>query len=195
MWEPPSGIKILFGENQVNKKIVFGIVGAVVAIALIGTIAAGPYLTLNSIKKGLVNQDTEILADNIDFQSVRVDLKEQFNAMLNKKMASMDPNNPFAAFGAALASKLVESIVDRMATPAGLAQAFTGDTPKNAQDSVPEEKEMLKNASYSYDSLNKFSVHVPSENGGEVRIILERMGLFSWKLVRLSLPLEESSNN
>lgn len=173
----------------------FGIVGAVVAIVLIGTIAAGPYLTLNSIKKGLVNQDTEILADNIDFQSVRVDLKEQFNAMLNKKMASMDPNNPFAAFGAALASKLVESIVDRMATPAGLAQAFTGDTPKNAQDSVPEEKEMLKNASYSYDSLNKFSVHVPSENGGEVRIILERMGLFSWKLVRLSLPLEESSNN
>ena len=50
----------------------------------------------------------------------------------------------------------------------------------------------FQHARYRYDSLSRFSVWVPSDNGQETRFVLQRDGL-SWKLVNVILPLDEAS--
>ncbi|MCI5218995.1 MAG: DUF2939 domain-containing protein [Candidatus Electrothrix sp. LOE2] len=174
------------------KKIVW--VAGVVLVLIVGYVAAGPYLTVSAIKTGIVEKDSEKLSENIEFPTLRQNMKEQLNATMMKNAATELKDNPFAALAAGFATKMVDGIVDSFITPSGLAALMEGKKPSQGKNSdnttQPKKDDLFKNARYSYDSMSKFSIWVPNDKGGEARFVLNRGGI-SWKLVNLVIPMDE----
>jgi archaellin len=67
------------------KKAIVGI--AILIAAVIAYVAVGPFITLRQIKSALQSQDTERLSENIDFPTLRQNLKEQLSAFIVKETA------------------------------------------------------------------------------------------------------------
>jgi hypothetical protein len=176
------------------KKLVLLMIAAI--ICFIGYFYASPYITIYKIKKGIIEQDSEKLSENIDFPVLRQNLKEQFNAQMMKKVATELKDNPFGAMGMAIASKLVDGLVDIFVTPSSLAILMEGKKPDRESDTKSikptgdKDRKPFRNARYSFDSTNKFSIRVPAENGGEIRFVLTRSGL-SWKLSNIVIPFQQ----
>lgn len=175
-------------------------VGLVFLVGIIGYVAAGPYLTISKIKTGIVERDSEILADNIEFSALRQSLKEQLNSVMITNMASEVKDNPFAALAAGFATKMVDGVVDAYITPTGLARIMEGKKPnmkmvsgnpgmETGSLSNSNKDELFTNARYTYDSMSKFSIWVPNEKGEEARFVLKREGI-SWKLVNMIVPID-----
>src|SRR5947207_1374394 len=99
---------------------------AVLATILIGYVAAGPFITIHQIKSAIERKDSEALASNVDFPLLRANLKEQFNALVLRGVANDAKDNMFGALGMLIASRFVESFVDIVVTPAGLASLMAG---------------------------------------------------------------------
>jgi len=178
-----------------------GIWIAVVAVFFLGYIGVGPFLAMSGIKSGIETKDSVMLSEHIDFQSLRQNLKDQFNAKMIMDLQSKEKNNPFGALAAGFASKLVDGIVDGMVTPAGLAQMISGKAPskpgeapsqKEGEKVMPgksaEKKELFENARFGFDSTSKFSIWVPTKKEEEVRFLLVRNGL-DWKLSNIIIPM------
>lgn len=171
-------------------------------------IGAGPYLAVADIERGINDKDSERLAERVDFPTLRQNLKDQLKVTVLKSAARELEDNPFGALATGLATTLVDGLVDAFITPAGLASLMEGERPSvgavpsrsqssPAQTPEPDQKQkqdrdLFKNARHSYDSLSRFSVWVPGQDGRETRFVLQRDGL-SWKLVNMILPLDETS--
>lgn len=169
-------------------------ISSVVLALVVGYVAAGPYLTVYAIKTGIVENDAEKLSENIEFPTLRQNMKEQLNASMMKSTATEMKDNPFAALAVGFATKMVDGIVDSFVTPSGLSTLMEGKKPNNdgASGNDPPQKkdDLFKNARFSYDSVSKFSIWVPNDKGEETRFVLKRDG-FSWKLVNLVIPMDE----
>lgn len=167
-----------------------------------GYVAAGPFLTIYQIKAGITEQDAEKLSDNIDFPALRQNLKDQMNIAMVKNAATEQKDNPYAILAAGFASKFIDGMVDALITPSGLASIMSGKKQSqqnqdngNGNDittdtASPKKDDLFKNARYSYDSLSKFSIWVPNNEGEEIRFVLKREGI-SWMLVNLTLPINK----
>ena len=68
-----------------------------ILLAIVGYVAAGPYLTISEIKTAVVEQDSEKLSNNIEFPTLRQNLKDQLNAVMMKNVVTELVDNPFAA--------------------------------------------------------------------------------------------------
>lgn len=174
------------------KKFVW--ITSIATIMIIGYIAATPFFTVSNIKTSIVEQDSEKLSENVDFPIFRQNLKKQFNTAMMKNVGSELQNNPFAAIAAGFATNMVDGIVDSFVTPSGLAMLMEGKKPSRSRRRNPSNTDqanrddLFKNARYSYDSLTRFSIYVPTDTGDEIRFILQRDGL-SWKLVDMIVPI------
>lgn len=182
------------------------------ALLLALWIGAGPYLAVADIERGISDKDSERLAERVDFPTLRQNLKDQLKVTILKSAAKELEDNPFGALATGLATTLVDGLVDAFITPAGLASLMDGErpsvgsapsraesspaqTPEPDQDQDQEQtrdRDLFKNARHSYDSLSRFSVWVPGQDGRETRFVLQRDGL-SWKLVNVILPLDEAT--
>jgi hypothetical protein len=168
----------------------------VVAGLLAAYVAAAPYITVHQMKSAAQRRDGEALAEHIEFPSVRQSLKDQLNASFLKQMANDKKmaDNPFAALGAAFAGVMIDRIVDAYVTPAGLAQLMAGEKPQiesTPHGEAPDDtrRDLLVNASMSYESLDKFVVRIANADGQEGRLVLRRRG-FGWKLTDIIAPLD-----
>ena len=161
-------------------------------LLIVGYVGTGPFITLHAIKTGIAERDSEKLAENIDFPTLRQNLKEQFNALLLSEAASELKDNPFTALAMGFASKLADGIVDSFVTPAMLARLMAGETSINtdqinsASPQVIGKDDLFKNARFNFDSTKKFSIWVPNDEDDEVRFLLTRNGL-EWKLSNIIL--------
>ncbi|MEN8213353.1 MAG: DUF2939 domain-containing protein [Pseudomonadota bacterium] len=170
------------------------IISAII-IAFIGYGAASPFITISNIKTAVVEQDPQKLSDNIDFQILRQNVKNQVNSAMLKYSPAELQGNPFAVIAAGFATNIVEGAIDSFVTPSGLAMLMEGRRPPmrgsgagntSNRDHVKRD-DLFKNARYSYDSFSRFSIWVPTDTRGGVRFILQRDGL-SWKLVDMVMP-------
>ncbi len=177
------------------KKAVW-IIGIAV-ILFIGYVAATPFFTVSNIKTSIGEQDSEKLSENVDFPIFRENLKKQFNTAMMKNVGAELQNNPFAAIAAGFATNMVDGVVDSFITPSGLAMLMEGKKPSLSRSrsrnpskaDQANRDDVFKNARYSYDSFNSFSIYVPTEDtSDEIRFILQRDGL-SWKLVDMIVPI------
>jgi len=175
------------------KKIIW--VAGVILALVVGYVAAGPYLTVSAIKTGIVENDSEKLYENIEFPTLRQNIKEQLNTTMMKNMDTEMKDNPFSAFAVDLVTTMVDGMVDSFVTPSGLAALMESEKlneGENGSNTPPPKKDNLfKNARFSYDSMSKFSIWVPNDKGEEARFVLKREG-FSWKLVNLVIPMDEN---
>jgi len=177
------------------KKLILLIIVAV--ICFMGYFWASPYITVYKIKNGIIEQDAEKLSENIDFPVLRQNLKEQFNAQMMMEASTELKDNPFGFLGMAIASKLVDGLVDIFVTPSSLTSLMEGKKPSKERDyksiksDVHKDTKPFRNARYSFDSTDKFSIWVPSEIGGEIRFVLTRSGI-TWKLTNIAVPFNKS---
>ncbi|HOI16542.1 MAG TPA: DUF2939 domain-containing protein, partial [Geobacteraceae bacterium] len=169
-------------------------------ILVIGYVASGPFITIYQIKSGLEQQDSEKLSDNIDFPTLRSNLKEQLNANMMQNVASELRDNPFSALAMGLASKMTETMVDMLVTPNAIRSMVEGKNPlqhqkdgKDPQESTGKKSDLFKNASFSFDGISKFSVRMTINENKEIRYVLTREGL-SWKLSNIIIPLKDYTN-
>lgn len=168
------------------------IVGLALLI-LAGYFFATPYLTIASIKSSLSERNAEALSENIDFPVLRQNLKDQLNfVVMNAGMNELD-DNPFSGLVTMMASNMVDGMVDAFISPTGLASIMQGEEPSlgtdNTQTGSPTKEDLLKDAEFSYDSLNQFSVTIENEEEDQIKLILQR-DWFSWKLINIVLPMD-----
>jgi len=174
---------------QTQSKLTISLI--VAAAALIGYAAAGPFIVVHRLGTAIQNHDSEGLSDNIDFPSLRSNLKEQFSALMMKTLVTEPAKqNAFAALGTMLASKMVDTMVDSMITPSGLANLMAGKQTSGGSDQVnapTSHADPFEGSRYSFDSFSKFSIRKASNDGGEVRFVFTRAEL-TWRLSNIVLP-------
>jgi hypothetical protein len=173
--------------------------GSIVVLFVIivaGYVTAAPFIAIYQIKSGVEDRDSGKLSEQIDFTTLRANLKEQLNVLVVREAASgLKDDNRFTALAMGFVSKLGEGMVDTYVTPSGLANLMEGKKPLQGEGSEQSpgsrtpRLEPFKNARYAYDSTSKFSLWVKDGNGGEIRFVLTRDGL-AWKLSNIVLPIK-----
>lgn len=148
-------------------------------------------------------------------ESLKTQLKTAMTRSIDQDQSLRD--NPFAALGQLLLGGVVDKVVDTYATPDAIANMVATNrapstitaapadpsastTPSTStapgapavEQPAPETKDKPKSeASYAYQGINHFRATYRDANdapGDEFGLLLERRGLFKWKLVRIELP-------
>ena len=176
---------IIIGGKNYTKTLTRTAMALLLCVGLF--IVAGPFLTLNSIKGGAQQGDTEKLRKNIDFESLRTNLKEQMNAQFSSDMAEEPADNPFVTMFSGLGKNVIDSFVDSAVTPYGIKKMLQGERPSaKKKESQKSRVEMLTDASYSFSSPSSFTAMI-GEPENEVKFFLSRRGL-KWVLTNIELP-------
>jgi len=163
-----------------------------------------PITTLGDIKKAAQLNDKDRLRDLIDFDSVKAGLKEDFKAQLMRN-AVVPPSAP-GVLGMALATAMVDPLIDTIVSPAGLTQFMDSG---RIDRLIPPHDKLVGDSSVrqtsieggstrdpihierGYDEFSRYRVRIwgSESNPAEALVLtLQREGLFSWKLTRISLP-------
>ena len=158
---------------------------ASVAMALCGYVAAKPYLTIDAIKTGFINNDSVKLSEHIDYPALRQNLKDQISTTMMQQVAESSKDNPMATFATGIATMMVDKVIESMITPGGMASIISGKS-KDDNDK-PDHQQMFKNARFTYDSIDHFSVWIPVKDSNDARLVLQRNGI-DWKLVNIIIP-------
>ena len=177
-------------------------VGLSVAMALfIGAYFGSPILALHNLSQAAKAGDRERLEQAVDFPAVRTSLKAQLSAALITSM-SADPNmkdNTFRGMGLLLVPAIIDRAIETYVTPDAIAtMVTTAKTPTSppppsvgpAPTTPPPGK---LDTHYSFSEMGRFrvDVHDPDapHSAGKLGLIFERRGLFTWKLIRIDVPL------
>ncbi|WP_344965657.1 DUF2939 domain-containing protein [Oceanisphaera sediminis] len=181
-------------------------------LSAVGYVAAAPWLTAYRISDAVDQRDSVALAEQVEFDSVRLSLKQQLNSRVLRELGADNKQNPFAALGASLANIMVDGLLDTYMTPAGIERLMRGETPAPGipETSSPpadtdtntdggndsgsgkantERKKLFSDARMGYRSLHRFVVTVTDDEGKQAEFVLSRRGL-DWKLTAIVLPLD-----
>lgn len=146
----------------------------------------------------------------MDYPAVRESLKATFKAKMAGELVKEGANaNPFAAFGMMLAGSLVDTMVDAMITPQGLANLMSADpsapkvqAPRKPQQetqpqtqsqeskSAPSERDTVITRRYA--GWNRFEISATQRGkpDDKVTMVMLRQGIASWKLSAIELQLK-----
>lgn len=169
----------------------------IVLLGLAGWMAAGPFLTVNAIRRAVQEQDAASLSRHVDFPALRTSLKQQVDDYLARRAGQGVQSNLFGAIALQLASGATDGIVDALATPAGLAAVMEGRNfwdrlggRRSSENSyaTASPRDPLEGAKYRYESASRFTVTVKNADGEPVVFVLTRTG-FTWKVTEVMLPL------
>jgi len=167
-------------------------VGTIVLICalIFAAYVASPLLAVHGFIGAARSGDPDKLEANVDFPAVRDSLKSQLGAALMVRMQS-DPDmkdNPFAGLGMMMAPTIVDRMIDTMVTPDGIAAMVR-------QGKLHEDAGAAKTPAgpvdydYGYLGLDRFRVTLNGKDAtNPLKLIFERRGLFSWKLVKIDIP-------
>lgn len=171
-------------------------IGAGITLAALAAAAyASPHWQLYRMRAAVEARDAQALSRHVDFPRLRASVKIVLMRRLGADGAAADGANPFAAFGKAMALAVIDPVVDAAVSPMGVAAMLdAGDVrlqpmqdrspaPAGGADGRPREK---PNYDLSYRSLNQ--VVVERADGGGVAFVLDRDGVWRWKLVAVELP-------
>ena len=182
-----------------KKKLIFGAAGVVIACVVV-VWAAAPILAAQGLIRAAKAGDEARIAQLVDFPSLRESLKTELNAELITRMRK-DPriaDNGLGGLAMMLAPSLLESAVDSFVTPQGVAQMVTtAGAPDPSRQDPPEPNDARDGSdihqAWGYRSLNDFAVTLTDRDqpDQQLALILERRGLFSWKLAAVDLTLAE----
>ncbi|QJQ31621.1 DUF2939 domain-containing protein [Sphingomonas lacunae] len=166
-----------------NRKIGI-IIAALMLLLTVGWYVGSPWWTLRQMRSAAVEGNVDALASSIDFDRVRASLKDQMNAMITRKLAEEQSDNPFMAFGAMLAPAIVNNMVDALVTKEGMRQMVLAGRlrPRDGADAGTRPVDYV----IDRDGLDRFIV-TPEGTGSQASFLFERDG-FGWTLVEVRLP-------
>lgn len=165
-----------------------------VAAAYLGS----PFYAFQQLREAAREGDRDRLAALVDFPAVREDLKHQVDSGA-VKLAREASNVGFPAVMALgkLGSMLGDRAVDRLVTPEAISTMLTlGRSPRDPNANV--EKAAIEtgrvaprmSVRYAYLSPDRFRVALApnAESDVAAALILQRQGLFSWRVEQIELP-------
>lgn len=171
----------------------------VVCFAFVGALwlYASPYFALQSMQTAAVERDAKKFSSYIDFPLLRENLKAELNAkMLSEMSKNQSPQeNPYSGLALTMGPVMVNTMVDAYISPAGIEMLF-----KVAEDRANDKSKPFDAFNQTilsqdkvevraeYISFNEFEVSYRTDKGGESKLVFERRGLSSWKLVNSKLP-------
>ena len=182
------------------KKFAVGL--AVVAIVvLVAAWAAAPVLTAQALIRAAKAGDADRIEQLVDFPALRQSLKDELNAELAAQMRR-DPRmaeSGLGGLGLILAPMLLSGAVDAAVTPDVVARMVTtAEAPDPTVRDAPEPGDAADEGddihqAWGYRDLNAFAVTLTDRDHPDQRLalILERRGLFSWKLAAVDIQNDE----
>ncbi|MCC2955566.1 DUF2939 domain-containing protein [Massilia sp. IC2-477] len=171
-------------------------IGAATAIAtLAAALFASPHLALYRMRVAVEARDAQALSAYVDYPSLRESVKVQVMRRLGAQgVLGESGANPFAAFGKAMALAVIDPVVDAAVSPAGVAAMLdSGDIrvqPKQEGSPAPTGEGARDKVNYDLSYRGWGQAVVQRADGGGVAFILDRDGLWSWKLAAVELREE-----
>lgn len=175
----------------------------VLAGAFLVAYLASPVFAVRSLINAARTGDEARLERLVDFPAVRDDLKAQLNAQLVRRVRE-DPelrDNPLSSLGLVLVPSLVAGVVDAFVTPEAIsAMVQTAEAPdligeggRPALAPPPERPKDIR-IGYGYRGLHRFAGTLTDRSRPHERIdlIMQRRGVFGWKLTQVRLPRDWS---
>ena len=174
----------------------------VLGVCAAGALYAGsPLLTFQQLKRAAEAGDRDQLQALVDFPAVRENLKQQVDSKAVKlaREASGVGVLPVMALGK-LGSMLGDRAIDRLVTPEAVAAIVnSGRNPRlhwKRRDSADAEspdaavQDAKPVVNYAYQTPDRFRVALspPDRPDTSAALILERHGLFSWRVEEIELP-------
>ena len=179
-----------------NKSLIVSV--SVGALALFGIAwAAAPVLTAQALIRAAKAGDERKIETLVDFPALRESLKSELNAELMARM-SRDPrlaDSGLGGLGMMLAPMILSGAVDAVVTPRVVAHMVTTaeapDPARRPETETAGEKGAGDDIhqAWGYRSLNEFAVTLTDRDQPDdhLALILERRGLFDWKLAAVDL--------
>jgi hypothetical protein len=172
-----------------------GVFALLLLALLVGAGAAGPYLTLYQLRLAIQEQDAARLANQVDFPTLRRNLKDQINARTARATPPQWRDSPLSALALGLTTQLTDQAVEALITPTGLASLMAGYGPRPATvppadpDAPGAEppRDPFRDARTRFESPHRFSVEVRTARGEPIHFVLIRHGL-KWRLSNILLP-------
>lgn len=178
--------------------------------ALAGLLLAGalalwytPHMVVHRMARAAQQQDMQAFARQVDFPALRESLKQALQRRMGRGLS--DPDNPLSALGAAIASAVVNPLVDTLVQPDNLGLLLAGIEPKVLGNSshatapaasgparpvpqTPAGRDMPR-PELHYADINHVHVTVRNRDSGQPTIfVMERRQLLDWKLVAIQWP-------
>ncbi len=179
-----------------KKSLIVGI--AVGGLILFGIgWAVAPVLAGQALIRAAKAGDQDRIEQLVDFPSLRESLKAELNSELMARM-SRDPclaDSGLSGLGMMLAPLILSGAVDAVVTPEVVAHMVTtAEAPDATGRPAPEPAagpsggEDIHQA-WGYRSLNAFAITLTDRDrpDDQLALILERRGLFDWKLAAVDL--------
>lgn len=177
------------------KKLLIGVVLAAV-VALVAAWAVAPVLAAQGLIRAAKAGDARKLEALVDFPSLRQSLKEELNAELVARLRR-DPDmadSGLGGLGLMLAPMLLSGAVDTLVTPEMVAEmVVTAEAPDPTRPPEREPGDASDaddiHQSWGYRDLNHFAVTLTDRDrpDQQLALILERRGLFAWKLAAVDI--------
>lgn len=159
---------------------------------------ASPLWAAYQLTEAVERRDAEAISRHVDFPAFRASLKDQASArLLSRLEAETGLGGELGGLGRVLAPSLapglVSGLVDAAVTPDMVAAIIeTGESPLTPdgrrREGGGERRGEVKRA-WSYRGLNLFAVTLSRDDEPEEKLalLLERRGLFDWKLAGVDL--------
>ena len=181
-----------------NKKLVVGLAVAAVAAFAIAW-AAAPVFAAQALIRAAKAGDADRIEQLVDFPALRESLKDELTAELAAHMRR-DPRlaeNSLGGLGMMLAPMLLSGAIDAAVTPEVVAQMVTtAEAPDPTVRDRPEPGDASDgddiHQAWGYRDLNAFAVTLTDRDHPDQRLalILERRGLFTWKLAAVDIQTD-----
>lgn len=177
-----------------NRKMAALAAGVAVAAFALSAFAS-PHWQLYRMLAAVEARDAAALSVYVDFPKLRESVKLQAMRRLGADGPLAEPrSNPFAAFGRAMALAVIDPVVDAAVSPAGVAAMLaSGDIRVQPQaEGAPPPTEAGPREKLNYDLSYRSwkQVVVERADGGGVSFVLDRHGLWRWKLAGVELREE-----
>lgn len=177
------------------KKSLIVVVGAVVLFGIAW--AAAPVLAAQALIRAAKAGNEREIEQRVDFPALRESLKFELNAELTARM-NRDPrvaDSGLGGLGMILAPMILSGAVDAVVTPQVVAHMVTtAEAPDPTRRPAPEPAGDEADGddihqSWGYRSFNAFAVTLTDRDQPDdhLALILERRGLFDWKLAAVDL--------
>ncbi|ALG67789.1 DUF2939 domain-containing protein [Beggiatoa leptomitoformis] len=174
--------------------------GSVVFISIIllvilvaGAFFATPYLTVWNMKKAYSARDAATLNSYVDFPTLRLNLKSQLSALIDKEIKGTPVNSGAspreaaqAATSFAMAKPLLEPLIDQFIVPETVEKLLAEKVPEKEAQSLNSSMEKIK---LSYDGISSFLVTTEVE-GKAITVVFARVDVINWHVVDVRLPTD-----
>lgn len=182
-----------------KKSLIVSLVGG--AVALFGIAwAAAPVLAAQALVRAAKAGDERKIEALVDFPALRESLKAELNAELVARM-TRDPrvaDSGLGGLGMMLAPMILSGAVDAVVTPQVVSRMVTtAEAPDPSRRSEPEPADGKTGGNdihqaWGYRGFNQFAVTLTDRDRPDdhLALILERRGLFDWKLAAVDLQTE-----